>query len=291
MKDKQVDIMKTAMKLYSQKGYFSTSMQEIAEDCGISKGSLYKYFESKEDLLVKVFEYNHDKMVQQAKFINSDQSLSPRENLKKLIVIEFEGILINKDYFNLISKSLPKNKQFKPLMKRIRAEMHTWHKDILLDVYGEKIEANVWDIVIALQGIIKEFIQIRILDDKKVKPELIADFIVFSIDAIVDQQSKPEPVLSADMMTDYQLKRDQDPLSVEDQLTEWLKQISDNIKEKEIDQTVKKSLYAAVDLLKEEVLEEEPRLFLIESLLAYLKNSLEVESQISTIKKLLNLHQ
>ncbi|MRH43747.1 TetR family transcriptional regulator [Aquibacillus halophilus] len=293
MKDKQFEIMKSAIKLFSKKGYFSTSMQEIAEDCGISKGSLYKYFESKEELLVKVFEYNHDKMIQRAKFISSNQSLTPKETLRQLIVIEIEGIVENKDYFNLISKSLPidKNKQFKPLMQRIRAEMLTWHKDTLIQVYGSKIEAIVWDLVIALQGIVKEFIYLRILDQKKVESELVADFVVFSMDAIVGQeQAKIAPVLTDVMMEDYQLMTDKIHLTTEDQILELLNQIEEKIKPIRAEGEDKEGLYSSVLLLKEEVLKKEPRLFLIDSLLAYLDKRLEVESQILTIKKLLDLH-
>ena len=43
-------IIKTAMQLFAVKGSSSTSMQEIAELCGISKGSLYLVFKSKEEL-------------------------------------------------------------------------------------------------------------------------------------------------------------------------------------------------------------------------------------------------
>ena len=44
-------IKKVALELFSTKGYFSTSISDIAKAAGISKGLLYNYFESKEDLI------------------------------------------------------------------------------------------------------------------------------------------------------------------------------------------------------------------------------------------------
>lgn len=54
-------IMDVALKLFAEKGYDSTSISKIAKDANISKGLLYNYFESKEDLLIQlVTEGFHD---------------------------------------------------------------------------------------------------------------------------------------------------------------------------------------------------------------------------------------
>lgn len=44
-------IIKAAYKLFEEKGYHSTSMDDIAKEVGVSKASLYSYFKSKEDIL------------------------------------------------------------------------------------------------------------------------------------------------------------------------------------------------------------------------------------------------
>lgn len=44
-------IMAVAMRLFAERGYHGTSISKIATEAGISKGLLYNYFESKEDLL------------------------------------------------------------------------------------------------------------------------------------------------------------------------------------------------------------------------------------------------
>lgn len=48
--------METAMELFAHKGYYTTSINQIAESAGIAKGLLYNYFKSKEDLLTTIIE-------------------------------------------------------------------------------------------------------------------------------------------------------------------------------------------------------------------------------------------
>ena len=49
--EKQQLIMGAALKLFAEKGYDATSIDKIAKEAGISKGLLYSYFKSKEELL------------------------------------------------------------------------------------------------------------------------------------------------------------------------------------------------------------------------------------------------
>ena len=53
MKDK---ITSVAIDLFFQKGYFATSISEIARGCGIQKASIYYHFPGKEDLLFAIMQ-------------------------------------------------------------------------------------------------------------------------------------------------------------------------------------------------------------------------------------------
>lgn len=55
-KDKQELLKTTALRLFSANVYQATSISTIAKEAGISKGLMYNYFESKEELLVSLFE-------------------------------------------------------------------------------------------------------------------------------------------------------------------------------------------------------------------------------------------
>lgn len=53
------EVIEAAVNLFWEKGYASTSVQEVADALGMLKGSLYYYIKSKEDLLRKIFEDSH----------------------------------------------------------------------------------------------------------------------------------------------------------------------------------------------------------------------------------------
>lgn len=52
--EKQLKIFRSAIQLFSKKGYANTSTKEIAENAGVSEGSIFKKFKNKEDLLFSI---------------------------------------------------------------------------------------------------------------------------------------------------------------------------------------------------------------------------------------------
>lgn len=54
---KRVQILDAAIGCFARSGYEVTSMDDVAEAAKVSKGSLYDYFENKEDLFYAVFEH------------------------------------------------------------------------------------------------------------------------------------------------------------------------------------------------------------------------------------------
>lgn len=54
MNAKQTEIIQAAARVFKARGYHAATMQDIADEVGILKGSLYHHFESKEELLYLV---------------------------------------------------------------------------------------------------------------------------------------------------------------------------------------------------------------------------------------------
>lgn len=63
---KQFIIEKTA-NLFNKKGYAGTSMSDLTNATGLTKGSIYGNFENKEDVALAVFDYNHSKIINEVK--------------------------------------------------------------------------------------------------------------------------------------------------------------------------------------------------------------------------------
>lgn len=54
VKDRKRDILNAAVCLFSHKGYLKTSMLDIADRIGLTKGGIYHHIDKKEDLLVMI---------------------------------------------------------------------------------------------------------------------------------------------------------------------------------------------------------------------------------------------
>jgi AcrR family transcriptional regulator len=48
---RETDLLRAATRLFRERGFHATSMQDLAEALGMNRGSLYHYIESKDDLL------------------------------------------------------------------------------------------------------------------------------------------------------------------------------------------------------------------------------------------------
>ncbi|TYB83872.1 MAG: TetR/AcrR family transcriptional regulator [Kosmotoga sp.] len=75
-------ILRESLKLFSNKGYSGTSMNEIAETIGIKKPSLYFHFKSKKEIFRTLFdEVVKDHLTEVKKLLRRIESLSEREKL------------------------------------------------------------------------------------------------------------------------------------------------------------------------------------------------------------------
>jgi TetR/AcrR family fatty acid metabolism transcriptional regulator len=55
-KAKRERILRAAIKIFSQKGFFSSKVSDIAQSAGVADGTIYLYFKNKDDLLISLFE-------------------------------------------------------------------------------------------------------------------------------------------------------------------------------------------------------------------------------------------
>src|SRR5512139_236067 len=54
--DKRNRILRAAIQIFSQKGFFNSKVSEIARASGVADGTIYLYFKNKDDLLISLFE-------------------------------------------------------------------------------------------------------------------------------------------------------------------------------------------------------------------------------------------
>ena len=98
--DRKEEILNAALELFARQGVSHATMQDIAKKAGISKGLIYNYFTSKEDLLNELI----------TSFINhlydyfdpDGDGILTTEEMKYFIVQQVENLKQNIDYYKFL---------------------------------------------------------------------------------------------------------------------------------------------------------------------------------------------
>lgn len=83
-------IVDKAFELFVQNGYENTSIQDIINATGLSKGAIYHHFDSKESILLTVYDRLNERKVRELmKIVHSDQ-MNGRQKLEQLFMDSFQ---------------------------------------------------------------------------------------------------------------------------------------------------------------------------------------------------------
>jgi len=94
-------ILSKAQSLFAQKGYLSTSMAEIAQASEFAVGSLYTFFNSKEEILATIFADHIEVLLAKNEHIRSDPRLNAREKIEASLDALVHIYVENQDFFRI----------------------------------------------------------------------------------------------------------------------------------------------------------------------------------------------
>ncbi len=94
------EILSAAEKVFAAKGFFPTTMSDIARQAEFGTGTLYKYFKSKEELYFTLID---EKVEEINRLVNAElsQKSSAVERIKEVLRLQFEFIEQNRDFFRI----------------------------------------------------------------------------------------------------------------------------------------------------------------------------------------------
>ena len=95
----RMEILNAALELFATNGFHATSISQIAEKAGISKGLMYNYFESKDALLKYIIEEGFH-LIEEL-MIEVGRESDPRNALEKIIRQSIKHIKENITYWKL----------------------------------------------------------------------------------------------------------------------------------------------------------------------------------------------
>ncbi|MEN2997999.1 MAG: TetR/AcrR family transcriptional regulator [Brevinematia bacterium] len=108
-------IMYSAIKLFAEKGFHETKVDEIAKNSDVSKGTIYLYFASKEELLEKSIDFVLTKAIQNYDF---EEGKSFEENLRNIIFKNAEFVKKHVDFYKVMFSSFYRVRKNEEFMKR-----------------------------------------------------------------------------------------------------------------------------------------------------------------------------
>jgi TetR/AcrR family transcriptional regulator, cholesterol catabolism regulator len=85
-------LVDSAIKLFSERGFSGTSMQDIVAGAGVTKGAFYHHFESKEDVLKLIHDQFLEAQAQEMERIQAEFS-SPVDQLRETIKMSVRSVV------------------------------------------------------------------------------------------------------------------------------------------------------------------------------------------------------
>ncbi|MFC2951432.1 TetR/AcrR family transcriptional regulator [Marinicaulis aureus] len=88
--DTAKQILDAASRRFLHYGYGKTTMSEIAQDCNMSTGNLYRYFPSKLDIAEMFVRVLRREQVARLRAVADDQTLNPADKLRSFFLRKFK---------------------------------------------------------------------------------------------------------------------------------------------------------------------------------------------------------
>ncbi|MEH7106513.1 TetR/AcrR family transcriptional regulator [Bacillus sp. JJ1764] len=166
MNERKMRVVEAAHRLFIEKGIHATSIQEIIDHSGISKGTFYNYFSSKNELLIAIFKMTYAEFSKQQDelLIGQDPSdieiftkqieVQLKTNHKRKLISLFEEVMVSNDA------------DLKEYLQRIRLNNIRWIYQRLMDLFGEEKKAVLLDCAIMFIGMLRENLQFNRMTNK-----------------------------------------------------------------------------------------------------------------------------
>ena len=187
--ERKTQILNAAEDIFTQKGFDDARMEDIAEETGVSKGTLYLYFKSKNDLIFAILDRMFEREFKQ--FENLDNGITSARDKIWMITD-----MISKDITGMI-RIIPIVYQFLALAFRnkfVQAALKRYinhYMDVLTPIIQQGIDSGEFkpvdarEVSIAMGAVIEGTLLLWVYDRTIIDPEKhIQSGMKFLIDGI-----------------------------------------------------------------------------------------------------------
>ena len=254
-------IIDSALQLFAEKGIEATSVQQITDHCGISKGAFYLSFKSKDELVFSIIEHFMNNVIRQV-----DQAVSQAPDPTQKLQIYFIQLFTILTKYTSFADILIREKVSAisdDVIERIHYYTAISNKNLeklLLEVFGNQIEGKQYDLIMVVNGMVQVYIQWLCESPKSFDIVKLADSLVEKTTILA---TKTKLVFLEQPYSGFKSIEDYSLVKVIRELEE-LKNTINSLNDLEMETVV---------LLMEELQIEKPRHAIIHGLLSNLKEN------------------
>ncbi|MEH7505226.1 TetR/AcrR family transcriptional regulator [Neobacillus drentensis] len=293
MYNRKQNVIKMAHQLFIEKGYQATSIQDILDYSGISKGTFYNYFSSKNELLIGIYKTIYKTLEKERNDLLLGQDPANIEIFIKQLELQMISNRKNK-LLTLYEEVMASNDaDIKPFIQKLRLNSLGWYFNRFIDIFGEDKKPYLLDCAIMFQGIIQHNLQYnRMANGSGEKISRVVRYSVARLVKLVDEVAESGNQLHGPELLEKWLpgcqKNDQGFKNQLLYLSGALrKAISKNL---HIEREQVKNL-ELLDFIQEELLHtSNPRKYLIESALSTLKESTILKKENQELEGLIEVY-
>ncbi|MCM3568554.1 TetR/AcrR family transcriptional regulator [Neobacillus mesonae] len=262
MSKKQL-IMDTALELFAKQGFEATSVQQITDQCGISKGAFYLSFKSKDELIIALIDYF---MMQ----IISDIDHIVRNTKDEAVLYHFYFTVYQSFYRHSDFAKVLMKEQSQSLNKELIFKMQYYDKlfsetilSMIERLYGEAVSSTKYDLMYCIKGFMNTYSQLFVFYNVPLDLKMLAESLVEKTNLLA--QHTTVPFISKEMVAMFKVKQ---PLSEETKKEEIVGLIENKIEEME--ESIEKE---SLQLLKEQLLDPKFPPAIVKGLLENIRNN------------------
>lgn len=276
MNDRKLHVVNMAHQLFIEKGFQATSIQDILDYSGISKGTFYNYFSSKSELLIAIYKTIYKKLEKDRNDLLIGQNPSSIEIFIKQVELQMISNRKNK-LLALYEEVLASNDaDLKQYIQRARLNSLRWYYNRFIDIFGEDKKPFLLDCAIMFQGIIQYNIQYnRMAHESGEKVSSVVRYCVARMVKMVDEVAESgEQLIEPKTLEKWVPGCQQNNHEILTQLVKVALTLRALITKNIQDVEEQNKYNELLDFIQEEIIHtRSPRKFLIQSALTSLKQN------------------
>ncbi|MGD6991080.1 TetR/AcrR family transcriptional regulator [Sutcliffiella horikoshii] len=189
---KKQQIMEKATELFAKQGFEATSIQQITEQCGISKGSFYLSFKSKDELIMEMLDHFFMEVTAE-----TDQLVNSSKNdanlLFKFYKLMFHFFAKHADFAKVLIKEMPHSLNQELLIKSRTYDIQTSKNilDMVESIYGDKVQATKFDLVYCIKGFLRIYSELFLFYEVELDMDLLCQSLVEKTDSLAKHSNIP----------------------------------------------------------------------------------------------------